>query len=222
MRTVLIFAFLPIPKPIETGLDPSWKYGISQLSENGAIFGKDVIFTYGSFGYLVRGAVIDGNFWEIFLFQTFVHILLFAVTALRMARSRHLVERIAVGLSIIFPCLIADVYQALQTEYKILYIIILLLSFREIWEGRFARYFAIGIGAVGGFLLHSKVSLACKPPFPSSFSSPFASFSDCEAKREFEKICCCFSTPNWRRERQHFCFFPGKLRSTLLRYLFYY
>ncbi len=155
----LFFAFLPIPKPIETGLDPSWKYGISQLSENGAIFGKDVIFTYGSFGYLVRGAVIDGNFWDIFLFQIFVHILLFAVTALRMARSRHTIERIAVGLSIIFPCLIADVYQALQTEYKILYIIILLLSFREFWESQFARYFAIGIGAVGGFLLHSKVSL---------------------------------------------------------------
>lgn len=155
----LFFAFLPIPKPINLGLDPSWKYGISQFSENGAIFGRDVIFTYGFFGYLVRGAVIEGNFWEIFFFRLLVHLTLIGLTLWRVVKSRNLIEQLAVSLSVIFPYLISDFYQALQTEYQILYIILLTLSFREFWQGKSARYLAIGIGSVGGFLLHSKVSL---------------------------------------------------------------
>lgn len=159
----LLFAFLPLPKAIDTGLDPSWKYGISQLAANGAVFGRDVIFTYGAFGYLVRGAGLSGsfgsNFGEIFAVQILVHVLLFGLAIGRGLRSRHPLEAAAVWISVVFPYLIADFYQALQTEYQILYIIVLLLSFREFWQGKAARYFAIGIGAVGGFLLHSKVSL---------------------------------------------------------------
>ncbi|MBO9999296.1 MAG: hypothetical protein J7641_09870 [Cyanobacteria bacterium SID2] len=155
----LFFAFLPIPKPIDTGLDPSWKYGISQLAENGAIFGKDIIFTYGPFGYLVRGAVINGNFWDIFLFKIIVHIALFGFTIGRILKSRNIIEQLAIGLSVSFPYLISDFYQALQTEYQLLYIIVLILSFRDFWQGKSAQYWAIGVGAAGGFLLHSKVSL---------------------------------------------------------------
>ncbi|PPT10255.1 putative TRANSMEMBRANE PROTEIN [Geitlerinema sp. FC II] len=153
------FAFLPIPQPIDTGLDPSWKYGISQVAEDGAIFGKEIIFTYGAFGYLVRGAAIVGNFWDIFYFKIFVHLVLFGFTIFRIFKSRNFIEAIAVGLSVGFPYLISDFYQALQTEYQLLYIIILILSFREFWQGKSAQYWAIGVGAVGGFLLHTKVSL---------------------------------------------------------------
>ncbi|MGC9504386.1 hypothetical protein [Baaleninema sp.] len=155
----LFFAFLPIPKPIDTGLDPSWKYGISRVAEDGVIFGKDIIFTYGAFGYLVRGAVIDGNFWNIFYFKIFVHAVLFGFTIWRILKSRNIVEGFAVALSVVFPYLISDFYQALQTEYQLLYIIILILSFREFWQGKSAQYWAIGVGAAGGFLLHTKVSL---------------------------------------------------------------
>ncbi|WP_159786410.1 hypothetical protein [Sodalinema gerasimenkoae] len=155
----LFFAFLPLPRPIGIGLDPSWKYGISQLAENNVIFGKDIIFTYGAFGYLVRGAVLESNFWDIFIFKTLVHGLLFAVTIWRMIKSKTALEQLAIAISVSFPYFISDFYEALQTEYQTLYIIVILLSFREIWQGKHAHYWAIGIGAVGGFLLHSKVSM---------------------------------------------------------------
>jgi hypothetical protein len=155
----LFFAFLPIPRPIGTGLDPSWKYGISQLAANNVIFGKDIIFTYGSFGYLVRGAVLEQNFWDIFLFKILIHLILFTVAIWRILKSRHSLEKLAIAISLSFPYFISDFYEALQTEYQTLYIIIILLSFREIWQGKQAHYWAVGIGAVGGFLLHSKVSM---------------------------------------------------------------
>ena len=155
----LFFAFFPLPRAIDIGLDPSWKYGISQLAENNVIFGEDIIFTYGAFGYLVRGAVLESNFWDIFIFKTLVHGLLFAVTIWRIIKSKTVLEQLAIAISVSFPYLISDFYEALQTEYQTLYIIVILLSFREIWQGKNAHYWAIGIGAVGGFLLHSKVSM---------------------------------------------------------------
>lgn len=47
-----------------TGLDPSWSLGLTKAHEEGLYWGKDVIFTYGSFGYLFIGDLIGKNFWE--------------------------------------------------------------------------------------------------------------------------------------------------------------
>jgi len=155
----LFFAFLPLPQPIATGLDPAWKYGISRLASEGAVFGKDVIFTYGSLGYLVRGAVVGDNFDTIFVFRLGIHLLLFALTIFKVMRTRDRLMQWAIAISVLFPYLIADFYQALQTEYQILYCILLLLSLDELWRPAVRQRWAIGLGAIAGFLLHTKVSL---------------------------------------------------------------
>ncbi|MBE9259370.1 hypothetical protein, partial [Dolichospermum sp. LEGE 00246] len=53
----VFIASLPLPSPIQMGLDPSWSYAISQANQKQLIFGKEIIFTYGPLGYLITGAV---------------------------------------------------------------------------------------------------------------------------------------------------------------------
>jgi len=43
--------FLPSGNP-SSGLDFSWTYGINLAAEQGLIFGREVLFSYGPFGYL--------------------------------------------------------------------------------------------------------------------------------------------------------------------------
>jgi len=45
----------------ESGLDPSWIWGLNAFSRSGIRFGRDLIFTYGPLGYLVRPLAVGEN-----------------------------------------------------------------------------------------------------------------------------------------------------------------
>jgi hypothetical protein len=47
-----IFYVLPPPVPLEAGLDPSWQAYLTEMFLRHAQFGKDIVFTYGSWGFL--------------------------------------------------------------------------------------------------------------------------------------------------------------------------
>lgn len=152
-------AFLPFPRGISTGLDPSWKYAISRLAADKAIFGQDIIFTYGSLGYLIRGAALDDNFFSIVAFRVVVHTLLFGLALWKIATSKTALQKASLALSVLFPYLISDEYEACQTEYQILFIFIILLSSDRILRPNSIRWWAAGLGGLAGFLAHTKVSL---------------------------------------------------------------
>jgi hypothetical protein len=47
-----IFYVLPPPAPIEPGIDPSWQAYLAEMFLRHAQFGRDIIFTYGPWGFL--------------------------------------------------------------------------------------------------------------------------------------------------------------------------
>lgn len=47
----IFLLIVPIyPHHLHVGLDPSWRYGLNEALENGLIFGRDLIFTFGPLG----------------------------------------------------------------------------------------------------------------------------------------------------------------------------
>ena len=51
---VVLFTFPFIATVIEPGLDPSYMWAFNHFFANGIQFGKDVVFTYGPFGFIKK------------------------------------------------------------------------------------------------------------------------------------------------------------------------
>jgi hypothetical protein len=156
----VFIAFLPLPSPIKTGLDPSWAYAISQANQKELIFGKDIIFTYGPLGYLITGAVLPENFFQIIIFRWLIYLLLFIVTILRIVTLKSLIQQIFIGLSIIFSLFIGTPYigVGMSTDYQILFIFLVILSFDNFIK-KYPRLLFLLLGAVSGFCALTKLTL---------------------------------------------------------------
>ncbi|WP_088890486.1 hypothetical protein [Leptolyngbya ohadii] len=50
--------------PVLPGLDPSWQYALTKAHVDRMVWGRDIIFTLGPFGYLFFGSLIEGTFFE--------------------------------------------------------------------------------------------------------------------------------------------------------------
>lgn len=48
-------------RTMSPGLDPSWTYALNTLSSSGALFGRDVVFTFGPLGYLLNPQHVGTN-----------------------------------------------------------------------------------------------------------------------------------------------------------------
>ncbi|MBD1852267.1 hypothetical protein [Leptolyngbya sp. ST-U4] len=72
-----LFSLLLVPgvPAVNTGLDPSWQFALTKAHVERMIWGKDVIFTFGPFGYLFFGSLIKENFFEM---QIALYLLRFA------------------------------------------------------------------------------------------------------------------------------------------------
>jgi hypothetical protein len=147
-------AFFSIPFGVSSGLDPSWTYAISKAFTEKLIFGKDIIFTYGPLGYLIHGAVIQETFWPIFIFRFLVYFVFFAVTLIRILTIKNFIIRLSLGLSILFICL-----KDLSTDSQILVIFLTLLSFKDLWEIKYAKFLPLCLGAFSGICLLTKFTL---------------------------------------------------------------
>lgn len=156
----VFIASLPLPSPIQMGLDPSWAYAISQAAQKQLIFGKEIIFTYGPLAYLISGATLHENFFQIIIFRWFVYLLLFIVTILRIVTLKSLIQQILIGLSIIFSLFIGTPYigVGMSTDYQILFIFLVILSFDNFIK-KHPRLLFLLLGAVSGFCALTKLTL---------------------------------------------------------------
>lgn len=57
----VVATFPDIFRPMATGLDPSWVYAINELPYTDAVYGRDVVFSFGPLGYLVTPLDIGSN-----------------------------------------------------------------------------------------------------------------------------------------------------------------
>jgi hypothetical protein len=159
VTAIFIFIiFLPLPGPIYTGLDPSWQYAISYASSEKLAYGKDIIFTYGPLGYLIHGAVIDGNFWAITLFRCFIHFALFIVFVTELTklyRSKKWLHLSALILTIVLFYIFGA-----ETDYAILFIFLIIIPYESSLNKKYHLVlYSLFMGAIAGFCLTTKFSL---------------------------------------------------------------
>jgi len=147
-------AFLPIPKGIEIGLDPSWRYAISRAAAEKLIFGKDIIFTYGPLGYLIEGAAFEQNLFQIVGFRFTVYVTLFLSTFIHLLKLKTALQKIFLLLSLFFAF-----WLGISVDYQILFIFIIILSAYDNWSRKSIRWWALGLGAFAGFCLLTKFPL---------------------------------------------------------------
>jgi hypothetical protein len=147
------FAFLQLPTATTVGLDPSWRYGISRISLDGLLFGKDIGFTYGSLGYLIVGAPLEQNLLVITLFRIAIHAALFSIAFLKIIQLESILQKIALVVSLIFAYLVGT-----GVEYETLFSLVIILSFEKSLQKRF-RLSAAGFGILSGFFLLTKLTL---------------------------------------------------------------
>ncbi|NEP09638.1 MAG: hypothetical protein F6K14_05285 [Symploca sp. SIO2C1] len=146
--------FLPLPAGIGVGLDPSWTYGISRAAVDQLIFGQDIIFTYGPFGYLIQGAALEQNFFAIAFFQIGVHLAFLGVTVAKLLQLKTNLQKLALAISVLLIYLIN-----FTTDYRIIFTFLLLLSWNNILNRKLIRCWSLGLGAVAGFCLLTKFTV---------------------------------------------------------------
>lgn len=154
LGTYCFIAFFPIPWGIGVGLDSSWQYALSRAAGEKLIFGKDIIFTYGPFGYLIDGAVWNQNFFSILIFRSVVHLLLFGVIIVKIVNLKTNLQKLSLVLSLFLPFIIN-----LSIDYEILFAFIILLSSDSIFCGKYKNVWFLALGAVSGFCLLTKFTL---------------------------------------------------------------
>jgi hypothetical protein len=155
-------AFLPLPTAIKVGIDPSWQYAMSRAAADGLIFGRDVIFTGGPFGYLIYGAPLEENLFLITAFRVLVHLALFIIATVRIVRLEKTIQKISFSLSLFIAYWIgrSPNYQGFFnfTDYQILFIFLIILSFDSFLK-KSLRWWSLGLGAFAGFCLLTKFTL---------------------------------------------------------------
>jgi hypothetical protein len=155
-------AFLPLPTAIKVGLDPSWQYAISRAAADGLIFGRDIIFTVGPFGYLINGAPLEENLFFITVFRVVVHLALFIIAIIKIVRLETNIQKLSFSLSLFIAYWIgmSSSYQNYFnfTDYQILFIFLIILSFDSFLK-KSLRWWSLGLGAFAGFCLLTKFTL---------------------------------------------------------------
>ncbi len=149
-------AFLPGIAGSGLGLDPSWIYGISYASLHNWIFGKDIIFTYGPLGYLLNGAAIEQNFYQIYWFKLLIHILFFAAIFFQIIHCKTLLQKIALYSStvLLLSCTIVG------QEYQIVLLALLTaLNNDGLWQSQYLPKWSVGLGVLAGLALLSKFTV---------------------------------------------------------------
>jgi hypothetical protein len=146
-------AFLPLPTAIKVGLDPSWQYAISRAAADGLIFGRDVSFTLGPFGYLIYGAPLEENLFFITAFRFLVHLALFIIATVRIVRLEKTIQKISFSLSLFIAYWIG-----ISSDYQIVFIFLIILSFDSLLKNSLILW-SLGLGAFAGFCLLTKFTL---------------------------------------------------------------
>ncbi|MEH1797323.1 hypothetical protein [Nostoc sp.] len=150
----IFLAFLPLPIGIGIGLDRSWQYAISRAALEKFVFGKDIIFTYGPLGYLIGGSVLDQNFYPILLFRLIAESITFCITITTIIIQKTKFHKFLLSTSIFFAYLLG-----LSIDYKIIFALIMILSWENIINKKNIRLWALGLGSISGLCLLTKFNI---------------------------------------------------------------
>lgn len=147
--------FFQMPSGQVTGLDPSWTYAIARAATEKLIFGKDVIFTCGPFGYLVvYGVALEQHFFSIIAFHTAVHLIFCVLLLLKILMLKSNIQKMALFFTILLAFLMLP-----GIEYEIIYTYLLLFSFDRLWEKKSIRWVSVILGGFAGFCLLTKFTI---------------------------------------------------------------
>jgi hypothetical protein len=122
----VLLGWLTFPGSYEapsTGLDPSWIIGLNIFSRSGIRFGRDVIFTYGPLGYIVRPLDVSNHLLLGNLARVGLHLALFATVGYLLWR-RHRLSSILLFLALL-PLTVAV---GREFDYEILGVACLVLA----------------------------------------------------------------------------------------------
>jgi hypothetical protein len=110
-------------RPIVPGLDPSWVYAINELPYTDAVFGRDVVFSFGPLGYLFLPVDLGSNLLQAATLWVVGQVMILAVAVHHYRRSGRIEPLVAFALLV----LVAGTIGQLE-EYRILVLLGLALS----------------------------------------------------------------------------------------------
>ena len=139
--------------PIIVGIDGSWIYAISQAAQKQLAFGQDIVFTYGPLGYLIIGAVINQNFFQIIFFRWLIYLFLFIIFIMRVITIKNPINQLIICLSILFA-----LFMGTPTDYQILFIFLMILSMDNLLR-KYPSLLFLLLGAASGFCALTKFTL---------------------------------------------------------------
>ena len=120
----LVIATFPAEfRPIVPGLDPSWVYAINELPYTGAVFGLDVVFSFGPLGYLIIPVDIGSNLLQAGVLWVMGQALIVALGIHHYRRSNGLESLLAFVLLLLLAGSVGEL-----DEYRILVLLGLALS----------------------------------------------------------------------------------------------
>jgi hypothetical protein len=134
------------------GLDPSWVYAINELPRTGAIFGRDVVFSFGPLGHLLVPVDVGSNLVQAAAMAVTAWAAILAVALYHYRRHRRVAPLLVFIVALLFAPAVGLIY-----EYRLLVLLALLLSIptedRKVWR------IAAGLaGVLAGILVFAKVS----------------------------------------------------------------
>ena len=94
-----VWSFPVIGRVARCGLDNSWMYAINIMHSHGLCFGRDVIFTYGPFGYLLCPMSVGNNLEQAFWVMLVLHIIILALLSWVVLTRLSVFESLAVLLA---------------------------------------------------------------------------------------------------------------------------
>jgi hypothetical protein len=138
-------------RPVQTGLDSSWMYGLSYLTGSNYVFGRDVVFTYGPLGFLLNPLPVSHSLAIGIAFWSGLHLLFFGSLTV-------VLRRMPQRLALFCGCYILLISLGLWREYQLLAVIGGLVV-ATIEEGSVSPWFAAAAGILGSVALLMKWSL---------------------------------------------------------------
>ncbi len=123
----LLAKFVPwSPAMPSAGLDPSWRFGVNQAVEQGLIFGRDVVFTFGPYASIYTLIYSPATDWMALTGSIYLALSYWGIYTLFMDNSRWY-------LTVVFCLVLVSVLYVRDSLFFSLTLIIGLLSYKIIF-----------------------------------------------------------------------------------------
>ena len=152
---ILIIAW-PIPQLPQTGLDGSWRIAISQLVPDD-YQSIPIIFTYGMWGDLIRGAFVKKNAASILLFRGGVYALYSSILIAYLYNSKNIWLAWVTFFLGSLVALMSMFMPYFQTEFELAILPLLIICFEPI--NRHKDKVITTLTILSGFIFFTKTSL---------------------------------------------------------------